>query len=303
MLYLTSRYNIILSIYADLVNVKITLPRLKMFCKYRNVLAPRSHITQASKQRFPNYLFRTRLGVGIVVVVLGFTVLTIKKDMAHSQIKFEAIRQPPGGIPDKLTLAKYDTFKPGDMIRRSFKATGWGRRHHYGIYIGKNPINGEHIMIDVTIDKNDPDGKMVHIQKTNLVADSGPGATEYEIVPITEMYQLPGTRKISRQEIVQRAKKMLGQTFTYTGAESNCEAFVRAIAEGKAYSTQGLELNTFTKLAIGFLQNSYSKIQMTQGESTNEGVNIFNFKIRLSSYGRNQHRMTAEEITKFLELQ
>lgn len=157
-------------------------------------------------------------------------------------------------------------------------------------------------MIDVTLDKNDPDGRMVHIQKTSLVADSGPGHTEYEIVPITEMYQLPGTRKISRQEILQRAKIMLGQTFTYTGHESNCEAFVRGIVEGKAYSTQGLKANTFTKFAFRLLE-SYTKIQVTQGESTNEGVNILNFKIRLSSYGRNQHGMTAEEIVNFLESQ
>ena len=254
---------------------------------------------QDSKYR--SDLLKAGLTTAAVTAVVGGAIHTIQSDLDKSQVDFKAIRQPPGGIPDKETLDYYDTLKPGDLVRKAFTAPGWGARHHYGVYVGKNPETGEHMMIEATNNLKSKD-KTPTVQKNPLTRGVGANATQYERVPTENMYR-DGTHKMSSDEIVKRAESMLGKTFAYKGFESNCESLARAIVEGKSYSAQGDGVSGFTNVVSGFVTDNASKVKVGKGEKGEGGIRLGSFVIRKTEYGKDKNRMTSAQIADYLNKQ
>jgi hypothetical protein len=187
------------------------------------------------------------VSVGAIAGVMAGTAAIVQHDLTRSSVPFDTIRQPPGGIPDAETLKKYDTFEPGDLIRKNFKSDRMGNRQHYGVYIGRDPETNEHLCIDTGENWKSRD-REPHVKVWGLTwsSDTPENDSEWEKVPAEEMHLVKGTQKFSQEEIVARANKMLYQKFRYEGFESNCEAFARAVVEGKAYSAQGMKVSPLT---------------------------------------------------------
>jgi len=254
---------------------------------------------QDSKYR--SDLIKAGLTTAAVTAVVGGAIHTIQSDLDKSQVNFKDIRQPPGGIPDKETLDYYNTLKPGDLVRKAFTAPGWGARHHYGVYVGKDPKTGEHMMIETTNNLKSKD-KTPTVQKNPLTRGVGENSTQYEKVPTENMYR-KGAHKMTGDEVVKRAESMLGKTFAYKGFESNCESLARAIVEGKSYSAQGDGVSGFTNVVAGFVTDNASKVKVGKGEKGEGGIRLGSFVIRKTEYGKDKSRMTSAQIADYLNKQ
>ena len=272
---------------------------------------------------------------GVAAVGLAATVaLQINRDIERSAVDFNSIRRPPGGFPDDLTFAKYDTFEPGDLIRRNFKSPSMGTRQHYAVYVGKDPNTGEHMCIETWTDHKNRDNIPI-VLKRGLVWDMHPeNDSEWEKVPKSDMNLVKGTESFSREEVVKRAEAMLHAPFEYRGFKSNCESFARGIVEGNAYSSQGLKNSPITNFISEFVTHYslFPRIRPlpgspqeaafnTQSEKTkliipNIGIydqipnvgagGIGNKKLEVtgfSDYATSQSKMTAQEMVRFLRRQ
>lgn len=257
---------------------------------------------QASTPFYQNKLAIAQLAaVGLnpagAIVILGGAGLLVHRDLDASQVKDSTIRIPPNGIPDEETFKTYDTFQPGDMIRRTFSAPGWGTRQHYGVYAGKDPETGEHMMIGCSMGAKDGEPNPM-VYKHSLSKDSKPGASQYEQVPASDMKL--GT-KVSKEDALRRAESMLGTTFVYKGFESNCESLARSIAQGEAYSTQKEKVSPFTNAIANFVTDNASKVSVTKtkpGEKPKPGIRFGSVVIRRSVYAKDKERMTAQQIAE-----
>jgi hypothetical protein len=247
-------------------------------------------------------------GVSSIAVagVMGAAALHIAHDLDKSSIPFDSIRQPPGGIPDEQTMATYDAMKPGDLIRKSFRSE-LGTRQHYGVYSGKDPKTGEHTVIDVGADWSDRD-KVPVIKKQSLTSQAGENYTDWEVVPEKEMHLKKGTKKLSREEVMDRADKMLYQKFTYKGFDSNCESFARAIVEGEAYSSQAMKNSPLTNAVSGIVTNSLLKVRFQSEKFPGPADETVRFKVGnygfvgQSNYAKEKNRWDAKQISDFLEM-
>lgn len=255
--------------------------------------------------------FKRQLIIGGVVTsagALGLLLATkkIKKDLKVSQVDFNSIRQPPGGIPDLQTLANYDKFIPGSLIKKNIKSDRLGIREHYAVYVGKDKFTGEHMLIDTGIDWKNRDG-VPYIRKRGLTWDVGPNDSEYIMVNPKTFSR--DSKIFSAQEIQERADLMLYQRFRYEGFSSNCEAFARSIVEGRAYSTQASKVSNLT----GFVSKHVTdKLLMLRSPkdyfpgTENERVNNIiasltrNKVTGLSDYFRERHKWSAGQIAEFL---
>jgi hypothetical protein len=247
--------------------------------------------------------------------VIGFAVLGaahgVYKDIKEKlPTDFASIRQPPDGIPDALTLAKYDTFEPGDLIRKNIKSPTLGDAQHYAVYVGKDPITKEHMMIDSGENwKTRDHTPFINIRGlTWILPDARMNDSEYEKVPEEEMYQTQKSRYIPREERVKRAHQMLYSDFTYKGFSSNCESFARAIVEGDAYSSQAFKVSPLTRFVGDTVTHNILKIRTRpewekQIEKAKSGEKLnFGF-YGFSDYARNKEKLTASQITDFLNKQ
>ncbi|MFP4338274.1 MAG: histidine phosphatase family protein, partial [Halothece sp.] len=200
--------------------------------------------------------------VGAAMAGVGLAAYSIKRDLNQSSVDFNSIRQPPGGIPDEQTLAKYDTFQPGDLVRKNFKSPTMGVRQHYAVYAGKNLETGEHMVIDTGEDYKDRDSApRVIMRGMTWTGDQPLNDSEWERVPDKDMHLVKGTQKLSQEEILDRANRMLYQKFEYQGFTSNCEAFARGIVEGKAYSQQGMKVSPLTNFTSRIVTNNALKLR------------------------------------------
>lgn len=184
------------------------------------------------------------------VAVAGLAVAGLSTELAMTQLPKEEqnkFRKLPGDLADDQTLATYDQFKPGMMIRRQTYMIGAGARLHYGVYAGKDEKTGQHMIID-TGTKMVNGELAVLITAKPMIIDGKLGGSEYAPVPKEEMH-LKGGPKISRSQALKRAKALIGTPYTYKGFSENCETFARSVVEGQSYSTQAEKISAFTKTA------------------------------------------------------
>lgn len=295
-------------------------------CKTKSgkfICIPKSHkcasegvgLAQSETPFYQNRNFQIGLAaVGVSSLMVGGAIAgaiaIVKKDLKKSSVDFNSIRQPPGGIPDAQTLAKYDKLQPGDLIRKNFKSDRMGTRSHYAVYVGKDPKTGEHTLIDTGEDWKSRDS-VPYVRSRGLTWDAGPNDTEYEKVPPEEMNLVKGTKQLSREEIVERSQKMLYQTFKYEGFESNCEAFARGIVEGKAYSSQGLKVSPLTNFTSRIVTDKVLTLRTqvegdkarafnAEGEAVKAKVGSYQFT-GVSDYAKDKYKMTASQMVDFLE--
>lgn len=285
-----------------------------------------------SKRKKSPSISKRSVAAGLVLAgagTLGLAVAAgyhVKKDLQRSSVPFDSIRQPPGGIPDEQTYAKYDTFQPGDLIRKNFKSSTMGNRQHYAVYIGKDPETGEHMCIDTGEDWKDRDNVPTVLKRgLTWIGENPENDSEWEVVPQKDMGLVKGTRKFSREEIVKRAESMLYSHFQYQGFKSNCESFARGIVEGKAYSQQGLGhspitnfiannltdnvLRLRTRPPIGGAKESafgtdkeITKLRIPNMGLSGENVDFLEVTGR-SNYEKNRDKMTAQQMVDFLRQQ
>jgi hypothetical protein len=222
----------------------------------------------------------TAAGVGLI-----YAVSKIKKDLKASQVDFNSIRTPPnGGIPDAITLAKYDSFPPGSIVRKHFRGGQMGTRSHYAVYLGKDAKTGLHTTVDVN---RDPVTNINMIRKSTLEYKAGPNETEYELVK--DFITKDNKPIYTPEQVIRRANEVLGAPFEHTGFESNCEAFARAIVEGSAKSTQADKVSKLT--------STISKIAVLGQIKVEKLVNAS----RLDRVFHQRHKMTSIQIKGFLD--
>lgn len=253
------------------------------------------------------------IGVGAAIGGLGIaaalTGVHVKAELARSAIDFNSIRQPPGGVPDEQTLKKYDTFKEGDVIRKVFKK-GIGARHHYGIYVGKDPKTGEHMLIDLAENwktrSNTP-----FIQRRGLNWNASPTDTEWEAVPeeeINERIEAGLGQRFSGKEIVARAESLLGAELTYKGFDSNCDSFAWVVATGSPVAQQSRGLSPLTRFISGAVTDTMLSIEVESqffpGGNVKAGTKIGPFKVTgRTYYAKSKNRMTTRQMADFLAQQ
>lgn len=224
--------------------------------------------------------------------LIGITALTYR-DLKTSQEPFDSIRPLPNNAPDAQTIAKYETFKPGDLIRRNFRSTQKGpvddligSRQHYAVYVGKDPKTG--IMLAVGFsskgDKLTGDVEVKDILKPDYAAEF----TEYEVVPDSDLN--PKRRNIPREQIVNTAKDLVGKDFKYGIFSSNCENFARAIVEGEDYSHISKKVNPLSRFLLESLDNSIIKQSLTNEEIEQQLQNSFSIKDITYKYNQSAKR-------------
>lgn len=204
-------------------------------CRDRNVI--QRNASQPSESS-PRKARLASLGVPTAAVMGVVGSVLVEKDIKKVQVDFNSIRMPPNGIPDEETLKTYDSFTPGDVIRRNFKF-GNGANQHYAIYAGKNPKTGDHECIQLGRVKN-AEGKydvVIHRASLNSVATIRSGTTQYEKVPPSQVYT-SGQKPFTPKQILERAESAIGQKVYNRGFFDNCETFARGIATGNPLSTQ-----------------------------------------------------------------
>lgn len=222
----------------------------------------------------------TAAGIGLI-----YAVNKIKKDLKASEVDFNSIRLPPnGGIPDAITLAKYDSFPPGSMVFKHFRNGRMGTRSHYAVYLGKDPKTGLHNIVDVN---RDPVTNIPMIRKSTLEYKVGPDETEYELVK--DFLTKDNKPVYTSEQVIRRANEVLGVPFEHTGFESNCEAFARAIVEGNARSTQGEKVSKLTSIIAKLTLKGQMKVEKAIKAS------------RLDSVFHQRYKMTSIQIKGFLD--
>lgn len=154
------------------------------------------------------------------------------------------LRYTETGMPSEGDLKRHEEeFSPGDLIRKGFRL-GHKDFFHYGVYAGKDPKTGEHMIYQTGAPGKDgaPSSEIV---KAPLYSkdEVSPTVSLYEKVPPEEMYK-KGTDKAppSREEILRRAESLVGNHFDYKISQNNCESFARLVVEGKHYTTQGVDV-------------------------------------------------------------
>jgi len=158
------------------------------------------------------------------------------------------------GKPDEETLKEYDTFQEGDLIVQASAFPMLGNRAvlHYGVYTGKK--DGKHMAVmcySAGIVAKD-DFLFAGRQNISVVTEMDitnyprPNSSMYKKVPDSMMYQNPNSKKLSREEIVLRAKSLVGRDYRYQGFSANCETLARAIVEDVDYSLQGQKVSPLT---------------------------------------------------------
>ena len=138
-------------------------------------------------------------------------------------------------------MEKYDTFKPGDMLRKAVTNPVLGVRYHYAIYVGKDESGGHRI-----IESNGKAGQRPQIDNNSIFLDGKLSGSEYDVVEISD----PSAKRLTPDEIVDRAKQMAGTPFRFKGFADNCETFARAMAEDRAHSTQSTRTNSVTNAVV-----------------------------------------------------
>lgn len=189
------------------------------------------------------------LGAGGLVLaggVLASVIVDAKKsELTEDEIKH--VHFTDDDLPDAKTMEKYDTFKPGDMLRKAVKNPGLGVRWHYAIYIGKDEA-GEHRIVESHL----ADAGYPEISNNSIFMKGQLGGSEYDVEEVADS---PVGKKFTPEEIVDRAKKMAGTPFMFRGFANNCETFARTMAEGRAYSTQEKRTRALTNVVVaGIMQ-------------------------------------------------
>jgi len=242
------------------------------------------------------------------LAIAGAGVAGIAVDLKRSQVEIDRSQIPPNdGIPDANTLAEYDKLEPGDLITKTFTAPGWGTRQHYGVYVGKDPETGEHMLVHATGSPKISD-KIPTIVMQPLTKDANKNATAYRKVPPSEMHKRDGTIKMSGEEVVARAKSLIGTPFTYQGFDSNCESVARGIVEGKDYSTQRDKVTAFTQTISKAVIDTGLRFKVDTNAKADDSkekdriVRVGPFRIRHSDYQvYAKDRMTAAQAVEHLK--
>jgi surfactin synthase thioesterase subunit len=226
-------------------------------------------------------------GMGLIGGSILLATADAKKNIA---VDFGSIRQPKDGIPDEETFKTYDTFKPGDLIRKNFNLPGIGAFRHYGVYYGKDPQTGQHLIAEVDAEhQNYEGGSVFQIKPINKSA--GKYSSDFEKVPASEMGLTSKSKLLSQDEILNRVNKLVGQTVTFKALTSNCESVARSIVEGDAYTTQGSKANAFSRMVLDTLSHTVLSIKV-------KGLTI-----QRTAYGKDKARLAAEEIARKLAAQ
>lgn len=175
----------------------------------------------------------TGAGVAVSGVVLG----TIATDVFSSGVPEDKI--PPQKPPDGL----YDTFKPGDLIYQTNSFAG-AARAHYAVYVGK--INGEHKVFDTSLDMKGGKAKssIRSAMKLRSIDEAQDTGTSFALASRED----DGSRaRPTQAQLLKIISKLNNRSFDWTGFESNCETFARAVVNDIPVSTQTKNVSAMTK--------------------------------------------------------
>lgn len=152
---------------------------------------------------------------------------------------------PGNGESTPEIETRYKKFRRGDLIERAFEVRKGIYARHYGVYAGVDRKTGDRMVYQVA----SREGGGRFIAKQPLTMKKSVEFSAWKKTDPEDIYREPGTRPMSRKEIISRAEKTVGEDYDYNLFRNNCENYARAIVEGKSYSTQGQKVSPLTRLA------------------------------------------------------
>jgi hypothetical protein len=250
------------------------------------------------------------LGIGVstaaVSAGLAFTVGTVASDLSSSQASESEVggfRFPPGGKPDRQTEKTYNSFKPGDLIAKSFTSKELGRRTHYAVYLGKDAKTGEHKIFHSTSSPTAKHVSVAMIDNPARLADEN--SSDYRALSPDEM-KFPG--RFTPEQIIQRAKELEGKTLDYRAFSSNCEHLARGIVEGIPWSEQESRVSGLTKkvasavVIAGQSASGRGQYLFADKVTPSEAVRQLNKKYDIRSDSKEEEAaVLSEEVERFIE--
>lgn len=195
-------------------------------------------------------------------------------------------------------LVDYDSFEPGDLIRKRTSMAG-ASVYHYAVYAGKDPETGEHKIIHTQAPDADYQNSASVIVRSSIRKKGTPSASPsssasssdfddegsaYMKVPTDEMYGKKGSKRLSREEILSRAEQAIGGDYTFHVFSSNCETFARGMVEGVSYSSQGDAVSPLTR----FLGDTLAKVAASTTKK---------------NYLSNKNRKTSTQLVEYFNSQ
>lgn len=180
---------------------------------------------------------------------------------------------PGNGRTTPEIEARYNTFKKGDLIENAFQSQGGKYVRHYGVYGGKDPKTGQHLVYQVG---RKEDGSGQEIKKESLSAKKPIEFSAWRQTSKEEMRQKSNLRPLSRSEIIKRAEATVGKDFHYNLARSNCEHYARGVVEGSAYSAQMEKTSLLTRMAGDIISVGVRKKLGKNGLSASEITSMIN---------------------------
>lgn len=189
--------------------------------------------TEAKARGVSTATLLTGAGVAVSGVVLG----TLAYDVFSSGVPKEKV--PPKTPPDGL----YDTFKPGDLIYQTNDFAG-AARAHYAVYVGK--LNGKHTVFDTSLDMKGGKTKnsIRSAMKMRSIDEAQDTGTSFALASRED----GGSRaRPTQEQLLKIISKLNNRSFDWTGFESNCETFARAVVNDIPVSTQTKNVSAMTK--------------------------------------------------------
>lgn len=241
------------------------------------------------------------LGIGV-----NAGVTTVQTDLSklseENAKKAEGMVVMPETGPTPEILAEWDKMEPGDMIRKAF-TNAHGTFHHYGVYGGKDPKTGQHMVYELTdLPDNFGNGRPVFQYSPMYDPDRKSNSinTAFAKVPKEELNLRKG-QEFSREEIIQRAQSLVGLPVTYRSFRSNCETMARLVVEGETYGVQQDAITPFTATVTQVLVSALLTVGSAPEAVTGRlGISRGGKFIGLSDYAVDRNKIPAGRIAKLL---
>lgn len=258
----------------------------------------RGSACQLKKERRQPISPSSRIAIGVAAV--GFTAaiaapaLTMVYEVRRG-VSPRKGKEPPraSDLSKEEIQQRYDDFKPGDVIQKTFEVVPGTRVWHYAVYTGKNKETGEHEVIDVhnTQKKGGKKGEQrFYVGRHTAMPQASDPKTDsiYQKMPDDHF----GSGKITdRKEILARAEEFAGMDeWNYSLGSNNCEVFARGVVENSPISRDGTSVSLFSQK-----MSSFSVDQIFRAMNENRGLEIPEFQRRLNLASKRYHQEKMQE--------
>lgn len=195
----------------------------------------REGIRSVSKIK-PPQLSKMQVGAiagGVVATGLIAAGLSVNNDLSKTKadISDQSLIKA-GQKVDSDTIKKYQGFKRGELVKRSFRAYGDTFFDHYGVCTGDGYVVGP-------MSTGKSGGST--LLKVRLERPTAVDTTPYSVV------KSKPPSGMTRDKAASVIEAMVGVPVKFDATKTNCESIARLVAEGKGRSTQTDHFNFLTR--------------------------------------------------------